>query len=83
MSHANDDVKDRDVEIPIELSDAGAIVDHAIKHMLERELPPMAIASALLGGSLCLLARTMGDEAVLQVLHNAAAGVRAGDLQRR
>jgi hypothetical protein len=72
-----------DADVPPELSDAGAIVDRAIEHMLERNLPPMAIASALLGGSLCLLSRTMGDEAVLQVLHNAAAGVRAGELRRQ
>jgi hypothetical protein len=73
----------QDAEVPPELSDAGAIVDRAIEHMLERKLPPMAIASALLGGSLCLLSRTMGDEAVLQVLHNAAAGVLAGELRRQ
>jgi hypothetical protein len=41
----------------------------------------MAVASALLGGSLGLLSRTMGDEAVMQVLHNAQAGVRAGELR--
>jgi hypothetical protein len=42
---------------------------------------PVAIASALLGGSLCLMSKTMGDEAVLQLLQNAARGVRAGDLR--
>jgi len=72
-----------EIEIAPELGEAGAIVDRAIEHMLSRDLPPMAIASALLGGSLCLLSRTMGDEAVLHILHNAAAGIRAGELRRK
>ncbi len=64
-----------------ELGQAGDAVDRAIGAMLGQGLSPVAIASALLGGSLCLMSRTMGDEAVLQLLHNAAAGVRAGDLR--
>ncbi len=70
-------------EVPAEFTEAGAIVDRAIAQMLSRDLPPMAIASALLGGSLCFLSRSLGDEAVLQILHNAAAGVSAGELRRR
>jgi hypothetical protein len=66
-----------------ELNQAGSAVDMAIQKMLEKGLSPVAIASALLGGSLCLMSKTMGDEAVLQLLHNAAAGVRAGDLRER
>ena len=65
-----------------ELTQAGAGVDRAIHTMLERGLGPVAVASALLGGALCLMSRTMGDEAVLQLLANAAAGVRSGDLRR-
>jgi hypothetical protein len=64
-----------------ELTQAGDAVDRAIGAMLGQGLSPVAIASALLGGSLCLMSKTMGDEAVLQLLHNAAAGVRAGDLR--
>jgi hypothetical protein len=64
-----------------ELNQAGAAVDMAIQKMLEKGLGPVAIASALLGGSLCLMAKTMGEDAVLQLLQNAAAGVRAGDLR--
>jgi len=71
------------IDIAPELEQAGVIVDSAIEQMLSRDLPPMAIASALLGGSLCLLSRTMGDEAVLHILHNAAAGIRAGELRRK
>ncbi len=65
-----------------ELTQAGDGVDRAIHKMLEAGLGPVAVASALLGGALCLMSRTMGDEAVLQLLHNAAAGVRAGDLRQ-
>jgi len=72
-----------EIDIAPELEQAGVIVDSAIEQMLSRDLPPMAIASALLGGSLCLLSRTMGDEAVLHILHNAAAGIRAGELRRK
>ena len=66
-----------------ELNQAGSAVDIAIQKMLEKGLSPVAIASALLGGSLCLMSKSMGDEAVLQLLHNAAAGVQAGDLRER
>jgi hypothetical protein len=81
MPVANDD--GQDIEIAPELNEAGTIVDRAIEQMLKQNLPPMAIASALLGGSLCLLSRTMGDEALLHVLNNAAAGVRAGELRQK
>ena len=64
-----------------DLNKAGSAVDKAIAQMLDHGLSPVAVASALLGGSLCLMSKTMGDEAVLQLLHNAAAGVRAGDLR--
>ena len=65
-----------------ELTQAGEAVDRAIGKMLAAGLGPVSVASALLGGALCLMSRTMGDEAVLQLLQNAAAGVRAGDLRQ-
>lgn len=71
-----------DESLAAELSQAGEAVDRAIGGMLNRGLSPVAAASALLGGALCLMSKTMGDEAVLQLLHNAAAGVRAGDLRQ-
>lgn len=67
---------------PAELSQAGAVVDKAIEYMVGQHLGPLAIASALLGGALGLLARTLDDEGVAQVLGNAMASVRAGDLRR-
>jgi hypothetical protein len=65
-----------------ELARAGSAVDRAIGTMLTQDMSPVAIASALLGGALCLMSRTMGDEAVLQMLHNAAQGIKAGDLRK-
>lgn len=66
---------------PAELSHAGAVVDKAIEYMAGQGLPPIAIASALLGGSLGLLAGTMDDAAILRVLDNAAMSVRSGELR--
>ena len=67
---------------PAELSHAGAVIDKAIEYMVGQRIGPLSIASALLGGALGLLARTLDDEGVLQVLGNAMASVRAGDLRR-
>ena len=67
-------------EPPAELSLAGSVVDKAIEYMVSQNVPPVAIASALLGGSLALLARTLGDEAIVGILNNAIASVRAGEL---
>jgi hypothetical protein len=67
---------------PAELSHAGAIVDQAIEHMVRQNIGSLAIASALLGGALALLARSVADEAIVQILNNAIGGVRAGDLRR-
>jgi len=67
---------------PADLSHAGAIVDKAIEHMSGQNIGALAIASALLGGALGMLARSMGDEAIVQVLNNAIASVRSGELRR-
>jgi len=70
-------------EPPAELSLAGSVVDKAIEYMMGQNVPPVAIASALLGGSMALLAQTLGDEAIVGILSNAIASVRSGELQRR
>ena len=67
---------------PAELSHAGAIVDKAIEYMVGQNIGSLAIASSLLGGALALLARSVADEAIVQILNNAMASVRAGDLRR-
>jgi len=65
---------------PEDLSHAGSVVDKAIEYMMEQQIAPISIASALLGGALGLLARTMDDRAVAGVLRNALASVEAGEL---
>lgn len=66
---------------PADLSHAGAVVDKAIEYMIGQHLDPVAVASALLGGSLGLLARSLQDDAIEQVLQNALASVRSGELR--
>ena len=66
---------------PPELSLAGSVVDKAIEYMSGQNVPPVAIASALLGGAVSLLARSVPDEAIGRVLENAIASVRAGELR--
>jgi hypothetical protein len=67
-------------ESPAHLSHAGAVVDKAIEYMTQQKLSSLAIASALLGGSMALLARSMSDEAIIGILQNAIGSVRAGEL---
>jgi hypothetical protein len=64
-----------------DLSHAGAVVDKAIEYMVSQNIDSLSIASALLGGSLALLARSVADEAIVQILNNAIASVRSGELR--
>ena len=65
---------------PEDLSHAGSVVDKAIEYMIEQGIAPISIASALLGGSLGMLARSMDDRAVAGVLRSALASVEGGEL---
>ena len=65
---------------PADLSHAGAVVDKAIEYMTGQNIGELAIASALLGGAIGMLSRSLGDEAIVRVLDNAIASVRAGEL---
>ena len=65
---------------PADLGHAGSVVDKAIEYMTGQNISPLAIASALLGASITLLSRTIPDEHVVQILNNAIASVRAGEL---
>ena len=65
---------------PEDLSHAGAIVDKAIEYMAGQNIAPISIASALLGGAIGMLSRTLDDRAVAQVLRSALASVEAGEL---
>ncbi len=71
-----------DTTPPPDLSHAGAVVDKAIEYLMHQNIEPISIASALLGGALGLLARSLDDTAIVRVLENAIASVRTGDLQR-
>lgn len=64
-----------------QLSHAGAVTDKAIEYMMGQNLPPVAIASALLGGAITLLARHLSEAAAIGALTNAIESIRAGDLR--
>jgi hypothetical protein len=66
---------------PEDLSHAGSVVDKAIEYMMDQRIAPVSIASALLGGALGLLARTLDDRAIAAVLRNALASVESGELR--
>jgi hypothetical protein len=66
-----------------ELSHAGAVVDKAIEYMLGQKIGGLAIASALLGGALEMLAQEMDDAGIVLVLENAIQSVRSGELRER
>ena len=66
---------------PADLNHAGAAVDKAIDYMIGRNIGSLAIASALLGRAMGMLSRALSDDAVIQVLQNAIASVRAGELR--
>jgi hypothetical protein len=66
---------------PEELSHAGAVVDKAIEYMVSQKIGALSIASALLGGAMALLARSVADESIVQILNNAIASVRSGELR--
>ena len=68
-------------EPPEDLSHAGAVVDKAIEYMVSQKIGALSIASALLGGAMALLARSVADEAIVQILNNAIASVRSGELR--
>lgn len=68
-------------EVPSELSHAGAVVDQAIGFMTGQNISSIAIASALLGGALGMLTRSLDDESVERILSSAIASVRAGEFR--
>ena len=71
-----------DDQTPADLSHAGAVVDKAIEYMVSQNINSLSIASALLGGAMALLARSVADEAIIQILNNAIASVRKGELRQ-
>ena len=64
-----------------QILEAGQIIDQLVHHMVETEIPTIAIASALLGGALNLLSASLPDETILRILDNAMESVRSGALR--
>ncbi|HVY15451.1 MAG TPA: hypothetical protein VHB27_09490 [Rhodopila sp.] len=65
------------------LSHAGSIIDKAIEYMISQNIGEIEIASALLGGSLAVLSRSMPDESIVGILTSAIDSVRGGELRRQ
>lgn len=68
-------------DAPEDLSHAGSVVDKAIEYMLEQQIAPVSAASALLGGALGLLARSMDDRSIAGILRQALHSVESGELR--
>lgn len=64
---------------PADLSHAGAVVDKAIEFMTSQNISSIAVASALLGGALGMLTRSLDDTSIVRILENAIESVRAGE----
>jgi hypothetical protein len=65
-----------------DLNHAGSVVDKAIEFMMGQQISELAIASALLGGALGLLSRTLPDQVVVQILSNAIESVESGEMRK-
>jgi hypothetical protein len=70
-----------DEQPPEDLGHAGAVVDKAIEYMAGQNIAPLSIASALLGGAMAVLSRSVADDAIVQILNNAIDSVRNGELR--
>ena len=64
-----------------DLAQAGSVVDKSIEFMMGQNLTPLAIASALLGGAMGVLCRTLPDDIVVQILNNAIESIESGGMR--
>ncbi len=64
-----------------DLSHAGSVVDKAIEYMMGQNITSMAIASALLGGAMGVLSRTLPEGVIVQILQNAIESVESGEMR--
>jgi len=71
----------QDENPPADLSHAGVVVDKAIEYMMGQNIDGLSIASALLGGALAVLSRSVADEAIISILNNAIRSVKTGELR--
>ncbi|MDE8345832.1 MAG: hypothetical protein POH28_06610 [Acidocella sp.] len=65
-----------------DLNHAGSVVDKAIEYLMGQRVSEMAIASALLGGAMGLLTRSLPDEVVVQILNNAIDSIESGEMRK-
>lgn len=72
----------KDEQPPEDLGHAGAVVDKAIEYMIGQNIAELSIASALLGGAMTVLASSVADDAIVQILSNAIDSVRRGELRQ-
>ncbi len=66
-----------------DLAQAGSVVEKSIEFMTGQNLTPLAIASALLGGAMGVLCRTLPDDVVVQILQNAIDSVESGEMREQ
>jgi hypothetical protein len=67
---------------PADLEKAGRMLEDAVKAMRDQNIAPQFVASALLGAALHILSRTVPEDAIIRILTNAIAGVKAGHLRQ-
>ncbi|MGE4522581.1 MAG: hypothetical protein AB7D19_08875 [Acetobacter sp.] len=70
----------RQADVPEDLARCAMVIEHAIDHLRQEKYPPLAVASALLGGALGVLARSVDSDTILRILDSAASSVRSGDV---
>ncbi|HTN10930.1 MAG TPA: hypothetical protein VL154_08145 [Acetobacteraceae bacterium] len=73
---------DDDSGLSSDLNQSGQVIDKAVEHLIARNVDPIAVASAMLGAALGLLARGLSDEMIVGVLNNAIASVRSGEFRQ-
>jgi hypothetical protein len=66
-----------------DLNHAGQVVDKAIEYLVGQHVSELAIASALLGGAMGLLTRSLPDDVVVQILNNAIESVESGEMRSK
>jgi hypothetical protein len=76
-----DVMDDRQTPPEKDLNHAGSVVDKAIEYMMGQNISALAIASALLGGAMGVLSRTLPDDVVVQILQNAIESVESGEMR--
>ena len=74
-------MNDRQAAPEKDLNHAGSVVDKAIEYMMGQNISALAIASALLGGAMGVLSRTLPDDVVVQILQNAIESVESGEMR--